>query len=178
MTMVTYLFIYLVFLGSCLRHMEVPRLGFESDLQLPAYTTATVMQDPSHVCNQHHSWLQQLYSARSPTPWAGPGIEPTSSGILDTRQVHCHWATIGTPCSLHSKGDSADVIKDLDYSGGPNVITTSLITEGKSERGVWESEMQQELLLEAERGRRGIASRAWKRQESDKGLHRPANVWL
>jgi len=28
--------------------MEVPRLGVKSELQLPAYTTAT-KQDPSHV---------------------------------------------------------------------------------------------------------------------------------
>ena len=27
-------------------HMEVPRLGFESGLQLPAYTTATATADP------------------------------------------------------------------------------------------------------------------------------------
>ena len=35
--------------------MEVPRLGVESELQLPAYTTATATPDPSHVCNLHHS---------------------------------------------------------------------------------------------------------------------------
>ena len=35
--------------------MEVPRLGVESDLHLLAYTIATAMQDPSHVCNLHHS---------------------------------------------------------------------------------------------------------------------------
>ena len=34
--------------------MEVPRLGVESELQVPAYTTATAMQDPSHVYNLHH----------------------------------------------------------------------------------------------------------------------------
>ena len=27
-------------------HMEVPRLGFKSELQLPAYTTATATLDP------------------------------------------------------------------------------------------------------------------------------------
>ena len=32
------------FLGLHLRHVEVPRLGVESELQLPAYTTATVTQ--------------------------------------------------------------------------------------------------------------------------------------
>ena len=54
-----YLFIYLfVFLGPHLRHMEVPRLGVESELQLLAYTIATARRDPSHICNLQHS-LQQ-----------------------------------------------------------------------------------------------------------------------
>jgi len=35
-----------VFLGPHLRHMEVPRLGFQLELQLPAYTTTTVMRNP------------------------------------------------------------------------------------------------------------------------------------
>ena len=34
-------FSYLVFLEFHLWHMEVPRLGIELELQLPAYTTAT-----------------------------------------------------------------------------------------------------------------------------------------
>ena len=32
-------------------HMEVPRLGVELEPKLPAYVTATALQDPSHVCN-------------------------------------------------------------------------------------------------------------------------------
>ena len=32
------------------RHMEIPRLGAESELQLPA----TATQDPSRVCNLNH----------------------------------------------------------------------------------------------------------------------------
>ena len=43
-----YLFIYLVFLWPYLWHMEVPGPAVESELQLPAYTTATAMSDPSH----------------------------------------------------------------------------------------------------------------------------------
>ena len=35
--------------------MEVPRLGVQSELQLPAYTTATETRDLSHVFNLHHS---------------------------------------------------------------------------------------------------------------------------
>ena len=48
----------LFFFGPNVRHMEVPRLGVESELQLPAYTTATAMQDPSCVCDLHHSSRQ------------------------------------------------------------------------------------------------------------------------
>ena len=31
--------------------MEVPRLGVELELQLPAYTTATATWDPSRTCD-------------------------------------------------------------------------------------------------------------------------------
>ena len=42
--------------------MEVARLGVESELQLPAYTTATALQGPSHVCNLHHTLDNSEYS--------------------------------------------------------------------------------------------------------------------
>ena len=58
--------------------MEVPRLGVKSELQLPAYSTATATQDPSHVCNIHHSSQQ----CQTLTQWAGPGIKPISSWIV------------------------------------------------------------------------------------------------
>ena len=38
--------------------MEVPRLGGESELQLPAYTTARAIWDPSHFLDLHHSSRQ------------------------------------------------------------------------------------------------------------------------
>ena len=40
------------------QHMEVPRLGGKSELQLEAYTTATAMPDLSRVCDLHHSSQQ------------------------------------------------------------------------------------------------------------------------
>ena len=41
--------------------MEVPRLGVKSELQLPAYTTATATQDPSCICDLHYnSWQLQI----------------------------------------------------------------------------------------------------------------------
>ena len=52
--------------------MEVPRLGVESELQLPAYATATATRDLSYICNLHHSsqqrWiLNPLSEARDQT---------------------------------------------------------------------------------------------------------------
>ena len=52
--------------------MEVPRLGAELELQLPAYTTAAAAQDPSCICDLHHnSWqrgiLNPLSEARDQT---------------------------------------------------------------------------------------------------------------
>ena len=58
--------------------MKVPRLGVQLELQLLAYTMATAMQDPSHICDLHHSsrqcWiLNPLSEAR---------LEPASSRML------------------------------------------------------------------------------------------------
>ena len=52
--------------------MAVPRLGDESELWLLAYTTATIMQDPRHIFDLHHTsqqcWiLNPLSEARDQT---------------------------------------------------------------------------------------------------------------
>ena len=65
-------FFFLVFLGMHPWHMEVSRLGVESELQLPAYARTTATPDPSHACNLHHSsqqWgiLNPLSEARDRT---------------------------------------------------------------------------------------------------------------
>ena len=44
-----------VFLGMYLRHVEVPRLGVEWEIQLLAYITATTAWNPSRICDLHHS---------------------------------------------------------------------------------------------------------------------------
>ena len=41
--------------GLLSRPVEAPRLGVQSELQPPAYTTATAMRDPSRVCDLHHN---------------------------------------------------------------------------------------------------------------------------
>ena len=68
-----FLFFVFVFLGPHTQHMEVPRLGVESELQLPVYTTATVTRDPSCLCDLHqiswqHQILNPLIEARDQTP--------------------------------------------------------------------------------------------------------------
>ena len=83
-----YLFIYL-FLGPLLQHMEIPRLGVELELQLPAYTIAT--WDPSCILNLYHSSeqchiLQPLSKARNLTHI-----------LMDTSWICFCCATVGTP---------------------------------------------------------------------------------
>ena len=51
----TFLFVCFLLFRAAPQHMEVPRLGVKSELQLQAYTTATATLDPSRVCNLHHS---------------------------------------------------------------------------------------------------------------------------
>ena len=66
------LFVLFVFiLGSHLKHVEVPRLGGQSELS--SYTIATAMWDLSRVCDLYHSsrqcWiLNPLNEGRDRTP--------------------------------------------------------------------------------------------------------------
>ena len=71
--------------------MGVLRLGVESELQFPAYPTATATPDPSCICDQHHSswqcWiLNPLSEARDGT-----------CILMDASQVCYHRATMGIP---------------------------------------------------------------------------------
>ena len=64
--------------------MEVPRLGVESELKLPAYTTATATWDLSCVRDMYHSslprWiLNPLSKARDQTQL-----------LMDTNRVRYH----------------------------------------------------------------------------------------
>ena len=58
--MCVYIYIYIYFFFFCFlgphpQHMEIPRIEFKSELQLPTYTTATATRDPSLDCDLHHS---------------------------------------------------------------------------------------------------------------------------
>ena len=72
----------LLFLGLHLRHTEVPRLGVQAELQLPAYATAAATRDPSRVCDLHHSSRQ----CPIPNPLS-KGRDPLSKGRDQTRNL-------------------------------------------------------------------------------------------
>ena len=87
--MVFILFIYFCFLGLHPQHVEVPRLGVKSELQLLVCTTATATRGLSRVCNLHyssqqHQILNSLREARDQT-----------CIFMDTSWIHFCWATMG-----------------------------------------------------------------------------------
>ena len=80
-----------------LGHMEVPRLGVESGVQLPAYATATAMPDLSPVCHLHHSsWQCQILNPVSEArDW--------TCSLMDPHWVCYRWAMMVTPVLPHFK---------------------------------------------------------------------------
>ena len=91
------LFNFYGFLGLHLQHMEVPRLGVHSELQPPAYTTATATPDPSLVYNLHHSSQQcqvlNLSEARDRT-----------LNLMVPSRIPFHCAMTGTPACFFKLG--------------------------------------------------------------------------
>ena len=69
------------FLGPHLRHMDVPRPRVESELQLPASTTVPATQDPSRICDPHHSSRQR----QSLDPLSGDWDRTCI--LMDARQI-------------------------------------------------------------------------------------------
>ena len=87
-------FFFFSFLGPNLQHMEISRLGVESELQLLAYVTAIATWNPSHVCDLYHSswqcWIvNPLNEARDRT-----------CVLMGTCQVPYHWAAVELPLML------------------------------------------------------------------------------
>ena len=87
-------FVCLFISGLSLWHMAVPRLGREvkSELQLPAYTTATATPDPS--CNLYHNSQQHWIPKPLTEAWDQICI------LMVISWVFYHWSTMGTPGSL------------------------------------------------------------------------------
>ena len=67
---------FCLFQGRFPRHLEVPRLGVESELQPLAHARTTATQDLSCVCNLYHSsWQRQILN-----PERGQGSNPKPHG--------------------------------------------------------------------------------------------------
>ena len=65
-----------------MQHMEVSRLGVESEPQLPAYDTATETWDLNQVYDLHHSSRQ----CQIPNPLSE--AKDKTHILVDTSQVH------------------------------------------------------------------------------------------
>ena len=80
-----------VFSGLQLQNMEVPRRGVESELQLPAYATATATQDLNCICDLHHSsWQHWLLNPLSK-------VRDRNWNLMVPSWIRFHCATTGTP---------------------------------------------------------------------------------
>ena len=71
--------------------MEVPRLGVESELLLPATAAATAIQDLSCVCDLHHN-LQQHQTANLRSK-----ARDETCILMDTSHIRFCCTTMGTP---------------------------------------------------------------------------------
>ena len=98
-------FFFFFFLELHPLRKEVPGLGIESELQLPATATATAMQDPSCICDLHHSSRQHriltpLNRARDPTcilmgpSWVLNPLSPNRTPLLSMLHKG-NWASRG-----------------------------------------------------------------------------------
>ena len=70
--------------------MEIPRLGVKSELQLPAYTTAT--------------------ATAMPDAWPNEQGQGSTQVLMDTSQVWYCWAAMGTPGNVLNSHYKAGII--------------------------------------------------------------------
>ena len=78
-----FFFFLFFFLGLHVQHMEVPRIGVKSELQLLACNTATAAMDLSYICDLHHSSRQrQILNPMSDARYQTHILIDTMSGSL------------------------------------------------------------------------------------------------
>ena len=82
---------FFVFLGLHPWHMEVPRLGIQLEVRLPAYARAVAMPDLSHICNLQHSSQQ----CQIPNPLIE--ARDWTLNFLVPRWIPFHCTMMGTP---------------------------------------------------------------------------------
>ena len=94
-----FFFLSFVLLGLYPQHMEVPRLGVQSELWLPAFATATATPDLSLIFDLHHnSWQRHIINPLS------EARDPTCNLMLPSR-ISFRCTTMGTSrnCLLITK---------------------------------------------------------------------------
>ena len=115
-------FFFFCFLGPHPPHMEVPRLGVESELQRLVYTTATATWDLSCVCDLHHSSRQHWI----PNPLSE--ARDRTRILMDPSWVH--WAMVGTPQWLLFITGSSCLLISFNYlahSPTPSSLATAIL---------------------------------------------------
>ena len=117
-----YFIYFFIFLGPHPHHTEVSRLGVKSELQLPSYTTATAMPDPSRIRALHgSSWQHWILNAlRKARDW--------THVLMVTSGVCYHWAMMGTPLSCFNKEDGGSkILNNLSWESFVRLFQTSLL---------------------------------------------------
>ena len=89
--MLTFFFFFFVFLGPHLQNVKVPTIGVKSELQLPAYTTATATPDLRLVCDLlHRSRRCQILNPLSE-------VRDRTCNLMVPSRICFLCATTGTP---------------------------------------------------------------------------------
>ena len=104
---------FVCFLQLHLWHMEGPRLGAESELQPPAYTTAIATPDPIRVYNLHHN--SQQFQILNPMGEA----RVWTHILMDSSHVHYQCATMGTPRKIFLKNITYQNKEKIDNQNSP-----------------------------------------------------------
>ena len=79
---------FLIFLGLHAWHMEVPRLGVKSKLQLLAYTTVTEIRDLSCACDLTSAQLPLSHPGNSCSWFMNVVLQPSRKTVaLESKEV-------------------------------------------------------------------------------------------
>ena len=119
--------------------MEVPSLGVKSELQLPAYATATAMPDPIYVCDLLHSSQQcQILNLLSET-------RDRTCVLMDTSRVLNPLSHSGTSQRLkillvtmnYVLGKSVCIISHIRLVWGWHTVLHVLICPGAHAKSIF-----------------------------------------
>ena len=91
--------------------MEVPRLGFELELLLPAYARATAIPDLSRICDLHHSsWQRRILN-----PLRKARVRTRNLRISSRIRLCCTMTELLILFSFVVYNDFVDLFSFVDY---------------------------------------------------------------